>query len=59
MDIEGFEYEALTGLRFKDSCSFPTQIAIELHWTVGGGKGGLARPALHPLPLGRGMRLGS
>lgn len=34
MDIEGFEYESLTGLRFKDSCRFPAQIAIELHWTV-------------------------
>lgn len=34
MDIEGFEYESLTGLRFKDSCRFPAQIAIELHWTA-------------------------
>lgn len=34
MDIEGFEYEVLSGFDLANTCGFPTQISIEIHWKV-------------------------
>ncbi|KAL4424082.1 hypothetical protein ABPG75_001383 [Micractinium tetrahymenae] len=32
VDIEGFEYEVVSGWEFLDSCSFPTQVSMEVHY---------------------------
>ncbi|KAL4855480.1 Initiation-specific alpha-1 [Chlorella vulgaris] len=32
MDIEGFEYEVMSGLDLKTSCAFPMQISMEVHY---------------------------
>ncbi|EFN52275.1 hypothetical protein CHLNCDRAFT_139206 [Chlorella variabilis] len=32
MDIEGFEFEVLSGFQWLKSCGFPTQISLEVHW---------------------------
>ncbi|KAI3432632.1 hypothetical protein D9Q98_004178 [Chlorella vulgaris] len=32
MDIEGFEYEVMSGLDLKSSCAFPMQISMEVHY---------------------------
>jgi hypothetical protein len=35
VDIEGFEYEVLSGFQWANSCGFPRQISMEIHWNVG------------------------
>ncbi|PSC73432.1 hypothetical protein C2E20_3494 [Micractinium conductrix] len=32
MDIEGFEYEVVSGFQMEDSCHFPHQISLEVHY---------------------------
>ncbi|KAI3432651.1 hypothetical protein D9Q98_004196 [Chlorella vulgaris] len=32
IDIEGYEFEVLSGFHLLDSCAFPAQISIELHY---------------------------
>ncbi|PSC71017.1 Histone H4 [Micractinium conductrix] len=32
MDIEGFEYEVTSGFKIQDSCHFPHQISLEVHF---------------------------
>lgn len=34
VDIEGYEYELVSGLRWPGSCRYPRQIAMEVHYNV-------------------------
>lgn len=34
MDIEGYEFELVSGLRWQGSCHYPRQIAMEVHYNV-------------------------